>query len=438
MYIFDDKRKTIHYTAGGYQNGGLAIRDHFVRIGMGMSCMRCVLYEPELPEEKSKIGIVVIHSDDDYSTFPIGGELARRGYRTLCGQVRDPGATLEERMRDILHVVQFLKEYPGIEKVVLMGHSGGATLMSAYQSAAENGTGIYQGSNMLSPCTLDEELIPADGLMTLDSNWGNGSMTLFSIDPSVVEENGRIRIDPELDPFQEKNGYAPDGSHYSEAFLKKFLEAQAERNNRIIHQALDRLTVLNAGKGFYAEDEPFVVPAAAQFGPCNKLFPEDVSLLAHTKEPYILLHKDGGETREIVRSVRRPRGGSSVSRFCRFAFIGTVRSYLSNRSVLAGEDYTIRDDGAYGIRWENTFNCTPGNIRNVSVPLLAMGMTGSYEGLAAEEIFHNAGSTDKSIAFVEGAGHNFDNMGRDEFGDTQKLTFDYADRWLSAPGRFLN
>lgn len=67
-----------------------------------------------------------------------------------------------------------------------------------------------------------------------------------------------------------------------------------------------------------------------------------------------------------------------------------------------------------------------------------MGMTGSYEGLAAEEIYNNAPGSDKTIAFVEGAGHNFDNQGRKEFGDTQKIVFDHVDGWLSEPGRFLN
>jgi esterase/lipase len=103
---------------------------------------------------------------------------------------------------------------------------------------------------------------------------------------------------------------------------------------------------------------------------------------------------------------------------------------------MAGEDYTITPDCALGIQWDNTYNCTPGNIKHIHVPLLVMGMTGSYEYLAAEVVYDNAASTDKRIAFVEGAGHNFDNQGRQEFGDTQKVVFDYVDRWLSAEGRF--
>ena len=440
MYLYDIENKNIISSTGGYQQEGLLIRDTYVRIGTGFHSIHGMFYEPVVPVEKSRIGVVIIHSDDDYSIFPIGGELAKRGYRTLCGQVIDPDETLEQKMLDIKHAVEFMRNFPGIKKVVLMGHSGGATLMSAYQSVAEKGVNIYRGSNMLVKCSLEEELPPADGLMLLDSNWGNGSMTLFSVDPAIVEVDGSIKIDPELDIFNPANGFDPNGSEYSDAFLKKFLKAQAERNNSIIRKTLDRLYMIEKGKGYYLDDEPFSAPGTAQFGPFNKLFPQDIRLLSHTKKPYPLLHGNGSITEGIVPSVRRARGefGKDMTRLMFSAVNTTVRSFLTNRAVFAGEGYDIRDDGAYGIRWEDTFNCTPGNIRNVNIPLLIMGMTGSYEGLAAEEIYSNAASTDKTIAFVEGAGHNFDNQGREEFGDTQKIVFDYADKWMSTPGRFID
>lgn len=400
MFLYDIERKKINSTSGGYQERGLLIRDTYVRLGMGFESMHCMFYEPLVATEKSRIGVVIIHSDQDYSIFPIGGELAKRGYRTLCGQVRESEETLEEKMLDIKHAVEFLKNYPGIEKVVLMGHSGGATLMSAYQAAAEKGPEIFQEDHMLVKCGLKETLIPADGLMTLDSNWGNGSMTLFSIDPAIIEEDGCVKLDPELDIFNPANGFDPYGAEYSDTFLNKYLKAQAERNNSIVKQALDRLCKLDKGKGLYADDEPFSIPGTSQIGPCNKLFPQDIHLLSHTKSPYLQLRGDGSRTKEIIRSVRLPRGefGKGISLSVHGAVLTTVRSYLTNRAVLAGSDYFIRDDGAYGIGWDDTFNCTPGNIRHINAPLLIMGMTGSYEGLAAEEIYNNAPGKDKEIA----------------------------------------
>lgn len=40
-----------------------------------------------------------------------------------------------------------------------------------------------------------------------------------------------------------------------------------------------------------------------------------------------------------------------------------------------------------------------------AVPSLALGMTGHWEGLAAEKIYDHAKSADKSRAFIEGADH---------------------------------
>ncbi len=434
MLLYNEKKDSITSTTGGYQESGLQIRDTFVMLARNF---RCILYEPVLPVKKSEIGIICIHSDEDYSTFPIGGEMARRGYRTLCGQVSKPNGTLDQKMLDIKKAVNFMRGYPGIKTVILMGHSGGATLMSAYQAAAEKGVEVFQTETMLVKCSLYENLPQADGFLMLDSNWGNGAMTLLSIDPAVTEEGSGRNLNPELDSFAPENGYNPNGSHYDDSFLKKFYAAQADRNRNIVETALERLDAIEHGEGSYTDDEPFVVAGAAQFGSCNKLIPEDVRLTSHTKEAYPLLHEDGSVTTEIIHSVRRPAGGHPVTQDIFACAITTVRSYLTNRAVLTDENYMVKEDGVEGILWDNTYNCPPGNIKNITVPLLVMGMTGSYEYLAAETIYHNSPSADKSIAFVEGAGHTFDNRGREEYGDTQKLAFDYVDEWLATEGRFL-
>ena len=92
-----------------------------------------LLYEPDLLGRKSKIGIVLMHSDESYLGFLPAPELAKRGYRVLTAVVADDKSTLDDKMLDVKRAVDFLKSYPGIEKVLLLGHSGGATLMSAYQ-----------------------------------------------------------------------------------------------------------------------------------------------------------------------------------------------------------------------------------------------------------------------------------------------------------------
>lgn len=433
MLNFDPRTGATYSTNGGYLNAGLPIRDTYVVIGRRQ---HGILYEPVVKNEKSRIGVVIIHSDGDYGTLNMCGELAKRGYIAFGGQVSSSDDILDNKLLDVKNAVNFLKGIKGVEKVVLMGHSGGATLMSAYQAVAENGAGIFQGDDMVIKCSVKESLPAADGIMTIDSNWGNGSMTLFSIDPAVIEEGNGVKLDPELDIFNPANGFDPEGSHYSEAFMKKFLAAQRERNNRLIDKAVERLHAIEAGKGCYVDDEPFVVAGGSQIGPLNKLFPEDISLFAHTKSQHTLLHADGSETVGVVPSVRPARGGRNMTPVFGFgAEVTTVRHYLTERSVYAGENYSINADCAEGILWDRSYDCTPANIKHVHVPTLCVGLTGSYEYLAAEEIYNNSPSTDKSIAFVEGASHMFAAID-EKYGDTEKVLYDYMDKWLSAEGRF--
>ncbi len=443
MLRFDEKTKEITASTGGYRTEGLPIRDTFVQIGQGVHFQRGMLYEPVVPTEKSRIGVIVVHAAADYSVWNICGELAKRGYRTLGSVVQDPYAALDDKLLDVRRCVEFFRAYPGVEKIVLMGHSGGATLMSAYQRAAENGIASLQGDDMLVKLSLTEELPPADGIMTLDSNWGNGSMTVFSIDPAVKDDDNGCDLDPEYDYFEEKTGYSGQDTCYTEAFKKKFFAAQARRNNAIVRRALTRLEQIESGKGRFRDDEAFIIAGADQILPCNRLIPQDPHLLHHTREEHDLIHADGSITHEIVYSLRRSLIDSSPTPlFHAAASVGTVRSYLTEHAVLATEEYAIHEDRVTGIDWDHVYNCTPGNIKHVTVPLLAMGMTGSYEYLAAEEIYNNAAAKDKSLAFVEGAAHMFTaNRAIEEypgqFGDTEKLLFDYVDQWLETPGRFL-
>lgn len=403
-----------------------------------------VLYEPVDLDEKSQIAVLVMHSDHPTLTHSAGNELAKRGYRVFCAAVSNPANPLDEKLLDVKVAVEFLRQVPGVQRVITLGHSGGATLMSAYQSAAENGVQVFQGPEKIIKCSDLEPLPPADGVMLLDSNYGNGAMTLFSLDPAVLSEDSGMVVDPELDLFNPANGYDPAGATYSEEFIRKYQKAQAERNNRLIDAALERWHAIQRGKGRYADDEPFVVPGGVQYAYNNKLFPQDIRLLSRTRKAWPLIHADGSTTTQIIRCVRRPKNDKSFTASYRLgAIVSSVRTYLTSSAVRTTDEYGYNEDSIWGIDWLSSFSCTPGNIASVSAPLLVMGMTAGYEFLAAEIIHGNARkSTDKTIAFVEGATHVFTAAKECEeypgqFGDTMKTTYDYVDKWLSQSGRFV-
>ncbi|MCM1297857.1 MAG: lysophospholipase [Muribaculaceae bacterium] len=394
-----------------------------------------VLYQPVTQGNKSSIGIMLMHCDADYYGFLPAPELAKRGYTVLASNVTRSRGPFEDKLKDLGRAIEYLKGLPGIEKLVLLGHSGGATLMSAYQAVAENGAQVFQHEGMIVKMQDVGPFPKADAVMLLDSNWGNGVMTLVSLEPSITEETSSRNRKEGFELFDQANGFSAEGAQYSDEFVKKFHKAQAERNDKLIAYALERLEKIEKGEGDFDDDEPFVIAGGSQIAPNNKLFPQDVRYLSHTQDAYDLIHADASVTHEVIRSLRKPHFDRNMVTVNEMATdVTTIRTFLTCSSIRT-EGFGYDETHIFGINWDSGFSCTPGNIQHVTAPLLIMGMTGSYEFLAAEQIYRNAGSQNKTIAFVEGASHNFVPQEdaeeyKGQFGDTVKNCFDYVDGWL--------
>jgi len=163
------------------------------RTAFQLGQVRGYLYQPKEPGAKSHIGVFVMHFEADYSSFSACTELSRRGYTVLCAA--NSGQGLDRVVLDARTAVAYLKKQPGIQKVILFGHSGGATLMTAYQMIAENGVQSCQGPEKLIHCADNLAGLPAaDGMVLADSNWGNSVMSLFSLDPAVVADDDGMRL----------------------------------------------------------------------------------------------------------------------------------------------------------------------------------------------------------------------------------------------------
>lgn len=403
-----------------------------------------VLYEPVQKNEKQRIAVLVMHSDEDYLTWPTGPELAKRGYTVLNANVMNKEGIIFsqiDKMQSVKAAVKYLRSLPQVEKIILMGHSGGGTLMSAYQAVAENGPQVFQGPEKIYPYPGTEELPPADGIMLLDSNWGNAVMQLLSLDPAVEDEKSGMLINEDLDLFNPVNGFDKNGSTYTEEFIHHFQKSQSLRNIYILEYALSRLMKIEAGEGNYIDDEPLIIPGSAQGFFNNKLYAQDIRLMSRTQKPHLLLHPDGSRTEEIIHSLRGPENPCSFTgSFWEGARFLSVKTYLNSYAVRTADDYGFDDCHMWGVEWDSTYNCPPGNVAHIKVPTLVMGMTAGWEFLASETIYDMAASEDKNIAFVEGATHKFTPATHLEkfpgqFGDTMKTVHDYVDEWLSA-GRF--
>lgn len=415
----------------------------FVHLGNGEPA---VLFEPANPGPKARIAVLAMHSAGDYLNHSSCTELSSRGYRVLCvNNSNDKSGDFNDGnfysvLLQARTAVSFLRAYPGIEKIVLWGHSGGASVMTAYQDIAENGPKICQGDQMVHKCPDSlANMPPADGVILGDPNWGIANDVLTGIDPAVGNDSG-MKIDPELDMYNPANGFNPDGSHYSPEFIKKFTAAQAKRNNRLVDLALERQAAIKAGEGAYIDNEPFIIAGAIFTG--NKLYASDMSLLAYTQKPWPLVHPDGSMTTQIVHSVRVPSTLETPSRTWRGALKTTVNGFLSTYAIRATDDFGYGEVTAEkGVIFRSTMGSNPGNVEGVSVPFLTMGMTGSFEMGSAETIHNHVKSQDNTLVYIEGATHVYTTCKKCEttpgqYGDGVKTTYDYADKWLSESGRF--
>jgi hypothetical protein len=403
-----------------------------------------VFYQPVSSSTKSQVAVLVMHSDENYLNFPACTELSKRGYSVLCANVAKSQSSMEQKMLNVKSAVEYLQNRSDIKKILLLGHSGGATLMTAYQTIAENGVKSVQGAGkMVHISDAVNDMPAADGVILLDANWGNGPMTLFSLDPAVKAEGNGVDLNSAYDLYRPQNGFTTNGAHYSEEFKQQYLTAQRERYNKLITAAENRIQAIEKGQGNYVDDEPFIVTAGVQMLFNNKLYPQDVSLLSHTKEKWPLLHADGSETSQVVHSVRTPLTLKSNTDSINGVLVTTAKNFLSRVGIRVTPDYNIAEDGVTGIDWSSSITSPIGNIEGVHRPLLLMGMTGSWEYLASEAIYQHADNTkDKTLAFVEGATHMFTPNKRaektpGEFGDTMKTLFDYVDQWISQDGRFI-
>ena len=394
------------------------------------------LYQPAAPGEKARIGVFVMHFGSDYSNFSACSELSRRGFTVLC--TKNSGGGLNDILPDARSSVEYLRSVGGVRKVVLWGHSGGATLMTAYQLMAENGVKACQGPEKITKCPESLAGMPvADGMILADANWGNAVMTLLSVDPAVIDEGDPAKLDEDLNLFSRKNGFNAGGnSSYSPEFIKKWQSAVGRRNNAVIRSMLEKVAALGPES---TDDPQIVVYGANSIGPNNKLFPQDVKLMAHTVKPWPLIHADGSVTTQIVHSVRVPSGRPSSPQ--NGALNTTARRYLVDNAVRVTGGFGYDESSMYGVEWASSYASVPGNVEQIRIPSLFVGMTGGYEYLAAETIYEHSAARDKSLAFVEGASHGYGACRQCEttpgqFGDTVKTLYDYADRWLSQKGRF--
>lgn len=217
--------------------------------------VRVDLFEPETGVPDHKTAAVFSHPTVPVAGFYMFKPLQAMGLPCLAVATRflgsDATLNMERCIQDVGTAIRFLKDR-GYEKIILLGFSGGGSLMTFYQAQAENLSATKTPDGRPSGL-LPEHLPPADKIVLFGQHLGRSQTMQNVLDASVLDESDLTKIDAELDVFDPKHG-----PPFSDAFISKVREGQQARMKRITEWVKARLKTLETEHGPGA-DEAFVV-----------------------------------------------------------------------------------------------------------------------------------------------------------------------------------
>jgi hypothetical protein len=366
-------------------------------------------------------------------------ELSQRGFLAFCFNTRfvnnDSIVQWEQIALDVKTAVDYVRTIPGITKVVLLGHSGGSPLMSYYQAVAENGISYCQGANKLVQCGPElANMKPADGLLFAEAHPGDGVQALRGINPSLSIVDGKVRVDPSVDPFDPKNGFNPKGaSKYSQEFRTRYYAAQSKVMNDQIARVQAQAAAMKKGEGVYPDDDIVLVPFSDQAGAArlDQMDPSIAEIMS-TARPEKLLKNDGSIVTQVVKSLEpaHPEQAKRNRTFGDGTKVLSIKSYLSANAVRS----TNSIDGIDHCSNNNSTICA---MQYIKVPTLVAAM-GAYHMLRDEEMMYDrSAASDKDYVVIEGAELNYTACKECEttpgqYGNSLKNLFDYIQKWANA------
>jgi alpha-beta hydrolase superfamily lysophospholipase len=197
-------------------------------------------------EHPSDTVLIVMHPVGAPAWLPVFAQLARAGHHIIACATRyssgDAPLEMENCVLDLGACVKDAKERFGYKKVVLLGWSGGGSLMAGYQAEAEKPIIQVTASGEETPLA-GATLIPGDAIMLVASHRSRHQLLTGQIDPSVLDEIDPDKRDASLDIYDPVNPAQPP---YTATFLERFRAAQIARNRKISEWAREKLAGLKA------------------------------------------------------------------------------------------------------------------------------------------------------------------------------------------------
>lgn len=205
--------------------------------------------------------VTIMHPRQDVTHHALVPYLLTAGYAVWTQGSRSPNNDLnlvhEQALLDFGAGHAFLRQ-AGFEHVVSLGHSGGGTLAAFYcQQAGLDPDDRLATAPSGRPVALQSADLPLpDGVVFLAPHPGQGALLQRVIDPSVVDESDPMSVDPDLDPFDPRNGFTepPASSFYDPEFVKRYRSAQVARVHRIDEVARRHIQEAQAANRAFKQD----------------------------------------------------------------------------------------------------------------------------------------------------------------------------------------
>ncbi len=260
------------------------------------------------PEGRCDTAYVLIHPASNFHNHYLAPPLVARGRAVFMVNTRfvanDTMLLMERAIQDLGAAVRYLRE-AGFRRVVLIGNSGGGSLVALYQQQAEKLSITNTPDGRPFVLTADE-LPPGDALAMTCAHPGRAEQLLTKIDAAALDELEQDRTDAALDMFDPRNG-----PPYDADWLRRYRAAQAARLGRITDRVVARIKYLESVRPPEAADEAFLIHRTQA----------DPRLLDLGLDP-----NDRKQGTIQGQAVHANYSSNGLARFC------TLRSYLSQWS----------------------------------------------------------------------------------------------------------
>jgi pimeloyl-ACP methyl ester carboxylesterase len=340
--------------------------------------------------------VVFNHPRADFSSHYLTPFLVEAGYAVFGGQTRylgnDVNCEHECLCADLAAQVRYLRA-EGFERVVLCGNSGGGPLSTFYMAQANTPVGQRMKLTAAgNPYDLNELDLPqADGLINLAGALSEGALGLANLDPSVIDEDDPQSCDPSLDMFNPSNGYRkpPELSHYSEAFLARYREAQRARCERIDAKARAEVERKRKYRALMAEPGFAALPLDEQNAITRQAVASQTIVVYRTMADPALTDLSLHPNKRGIIGLMQPDPQSANWSIPGFVQMMTAEGWLSTWSGLSTQVDMHKD------------------AQHVTQPVLSITLDADVTILpfVGKGLYENAASADKT--YVEIAGDHF-------------------------------